>query len=159
MTANVSLHTLVATPGKKSRRVGRGNAKGGNYSGRGMKGQRSRSGGKRGIAKRAIKSYIMGVPKVRGFVSQIDKYEIIKVAILEKYFKDGEVVNIRSLKKLGLIKDNGRGVKVIGTGKLTKKLTVKLNAYTVSARNAIVSAGGSVEQASTVKVKEVKKTK
>lgn len=159
MSTNVSLHTLVATPEKKSRRVGRGNAKGGNYSGRGMKGQRSRSGGKRGLSKRSIKGFMMGVPKSRGFVSQVEKYEVIKVATLEKYFKDGEVVNIRALKKLGLIKDNGRGVKIISSGKLTKKLTVKLNAYTVSARNAIVSAGGSVEEASTVKVKESKKSK
>ena len=159
MTTKVSLHNLVASAGKKARRVGRGNAKGGNTSGRGNKGQKARSGGKRGIGKRSIKGYMLKIPKNKGFISQIPKYEVIKTSALEKYFKDGEIVNLRALKKLGLIKDSGRGVKVLSDAKLTKKLTVKLHAYATAARDAIVGAGGSVEQAFVAKVKEVKKTK
>lgn len=158
MTSIISLNTLAAAVGKKSRRVGRGNAKGGNTSGRGNKGQRARSGGKRGLGKHAIKSLMLKVPKNKGFVSQTPKYESIKLSIIEKHFKEGEIVNIRSLKKLGLIKGIGRGVKVLGDSKLTKKLIVKLHSYTTSARNAIVAAGGSVEETSVTKVKEVKKT-
>jgi len=159
MSLKISLHKLAASVGKKARRVGRGNAKGGNTSGRGNKGQKARSGGKRGIGKRSIKGYMLKIPKSKGFVSQTPKYEVIKISTLEKYFKDGEIVNLRALKKLGLIKGSGRGVKVLGDSKLTKKLTVKLHTYAAAARNAIVGAGGSVEQAFVARVKEAKKTK
>lgn len=159
MSATISLHTLVATPGKKHRRVGRGNAKGGNQSGRGAKGQKARSGGKRGVGKRSIKGFMLRIPKSKGFVSQMPSFEVVKISSLEKYFKDGEIVNVKALKKLGLVKGNDRGIKVLSDGKLTKKLTVKLHAYTSAAREAIVGAGGSVEQASVAKVKEAKKTK
>jgi large subunit ribosomal protein L15 len=155
MTAEISLHSLIASAGKKARRIGRGNAKGGNYSGRGMKGQRARTGGKRGLAKRAIKSFILRVPKSKGFVSLTPGFVVIKVSVLQKHFKDGEVVNLKALKRLGLIKAGVSGVKVLGDVKLTKKLIVKLNAYTKSARSAIVAAGGSVEQASTTKTKKL----
>lgn len=157
MSTKVSLNNLPASAGKKSRRVGRGNAKGGNTSGRGNKGQRARSGGKRGISKRAIKSMVLKIPKNKGFNSQTPKYETIKTSALEKYFKEGEVVNIRALKKLGLIKGSGRGVKLLADSKITKKLTVKLDSYTLAARSAIVGAGGSIEQGSVKKVKEVTK--
>jgi len=141
----LSLDNLKKLKGtdKKSKRLGRGNATGsGNYSTRGMKGQRSRSGGKSGLALRSIKSYLLGIPKVRGFKSLNKSQEVVNVGDLEKNFSSGETVNIRAMLKAGLLLTIANGVKVLADGKITKNLTVEANAFSKGAKEKIEAAGG-----------------
>jgi len=112
---------------RKSKRVGRGNASGkGNYSARGMKGQRSRSGGKGGLKLRGMKARLQKIPKLRGFKSPNEKAEEVNLSILDKNFKDGDKVSLKRLKKLGLIENNGRGVKILANGDTKKNLLFKI---------------------------------
>jgi len=156
----LSLHNLEKSKGtgKKSKRLGRGNATGsGNYSTRGMKGQRSRSGGKSGLALRSIKSYLLGVPKVRGFKALGKQISVVNVGDLEKNFSNGDTVNIRSMLKAGLLITISGGVKVLSEGKLSKNLTVEANAFSAAAKAKIEAAGGKAVVV-TVKKEETKKT-
>jgi large subunit ribosomal protein L15 len=155
----LSLHNLKKGKGteKKSKRLGRGNATGsGNYSTRGMKGQRSRSGGKSGLALRSIKSYLMGIPKVRGFKSLNKSREVINVHDLEKNFSSGETINARAMLKAGLISTISNGVKVLSDGKITKNLTVEANAFSAGSKEKIEAAGGKIVLI-TIKKQEKKK--
>ena len=143
----LSLHNLKKGKGteKKSKRLGRGNATGsGNYSTRGMKGQRSRSGGKSGLALRSIKSYLMGIPKSRGFKSMNKPRSVVNVADLEKNFSDGDTVNSRDLLKASLITTISNGIKILSEGEISKKLTVEANAFSAGAKEKIEAAGGKV---------------
>jgi len=157
----LGLHTLTKIKTKKRKRVGRGNASGhGTYSTRGIKGQRSRSGGKKGLKKLGAKQWLQKVPKKKGFTSPHAKKEIIKLADLEKYFNNGDVVTAKVLHKKGLINNIKVGVKVLSNGKLTKKLTVKADAFSVKAKEAIEKLGGRaevVERQTTDKDKKDKK--
>ncbi len=84
------------------------------------------------------------IPK-RGFVNIFaTNYAIINIAALNK-FEDGAVVDTQALKDMGLVKDCKDGVKVLGNGELTKKLTVKVAAYSESAKAKIEAAGGKAE--------------
>lgn len=144
----LGLHNLRPAKGarKKRKRVGRGNASGhGTYSGRGMKGQRARSGGKGGLKLKGFKQRIQQTPKLRGFKSYKPKMETVNLRDLELKFKDGDVVNPQKLVEVNLIKDTRSGVKILGDGKLTKKLVVRANAFSKSAERGIVEAGGRIE--------------
>jgi len=136
--------------------VGRGNASGhGSYSTRGQKGQRSRSGGKSGLKMRGIKQRVQKIPKLRGFKSRNASMEVVNLRDLDSKFsarggpasgwKEGDIVDARAMFKVGLIKDTKRGVKVLGDGKLGKKLMVRANHFSVSAKDGIINAGGEVE--------------
>lgn len=141
----LSLNNFKKSKGntKKRDRLGRGNASGsGNYSTRGMKGQRARSGGKSGLALRSVRSYLLGIPKVRGFRSLNDSKAVVNVGDLEKSFSSGETINIRAMFKAGLIKSISNGVKVLSDGKITKNLTVEADAYSAGAKAKIEAAGG-----------------
>ena len=141
----LTLHNLQSTKHqRRAKRVGRGNASGkGNYATRGLKGQKSRSGGRKGLKARALKDQLISkTPKLRGFQSMYKKMEITSVGDLEKKFKDGEIITPRRLFLIGLISKTKLGVKILGQGKLTKKLTVKANAFSKSAKEAITQAGG-----------------
>jgi len=128
---------------KKKKRVGRGNASGhGTYSTRGQKGQRSRSGGKSGLIKKGIKSTIKGVPKQKGFKSRARSIEIINIKELEKAFADGATCDLKDYKIKGLIKNNARYVKILGQGRISKKLKVTANEFSKSAKEAIIKTGG-----------------
>ncbi|MCD4760401.1 50S ribosomal protein L15 [bacterium] len=155
----LTLHNLEKPKSSDKRRVrrGRGNASGsGNYSGRGMKGQRSRSGGKSGLALRSIKSYLLRIPKTRGFKSLNKKMATVNVYDLEKYFKDGDIVNARDLLRLNLISTISNGLKILSDGKLSKKLTVEANAFSAKAKEKIEKAGG---QAKIIQKSESSKVK
>ena len=120
----LSLHTIKPAKGatKKRKRVGRGNASGcGTYSGRGIKGQRSRSGGKSGLKRLGMKMILRNIPKKRGFKSDKPKNQVVNLADLNKHFKDGETVNPKSLLKAGLIDTIKLPVKVLGNGELAVK--------------------------------------
>lgn len=107
------------------KRVGRGAGSGkGTTAARGQKGQRARSGGTRGIARRAMKAMIQKVPKRRGFRSLYGKPETVNLSVLNAKFSDGSVVSPITLKQKGLIR-GGRVIKILATGELTKKLTLK----------------------------------
>ena len=141
----LSLHNLKKGKGteKKSKRLGRGNATGsGNYSTRGMKGQRSRSGGKSGLALRSIKSYLLRIPKVRGFKSLNKSKATVNVGALEQKFSSGETINTRAMLKAGLIDTISNGVKILSEGKITKNLIVEANDFSASAKEKIEAAGG-----------------
>ena len=143
----LSLHNLQTKPGvnKAKKRVGRGDASGrGSYSTRGLKGQKARSGGKSGLTARSMKSYLLGIPKTRGFRSMATKMAVLNLKDLQSQFNDGQVVNLRALIKKGLIQSLANGVKILSTCTLTKKLTVEAHAFSESAKKAIEAAGGKV---------------
>jgi|SaaInlV_200m_DNA_2_1039689.scaffolds.fasta_scaffold59924_2 large subunit ribosomal protein L15 len=143
----LSLHNLKKGKGteKKSKRLGRGNATGsGNYSTRGMKGQRSRSGGKSGLALRSIKSYLLRIPKVRGFKSLNKSKATVNVGALEQKFSSGETINTRAMLKAGLIDTISNGVKILSDGKITKNFTVEAEDFSASAKEKIEAAGGKI---------------
>lgn len=128
----LNLSNLKSADKKKKKRVGRGDASGsGTYSGRGMKGQRSRSGGKGGLKFKGLKASLTKLPKLRGFKSQQAEMPIINLVDLEKKYKDGDSVELC-------------GFKVLARGELKKKLTVKASAFSKSAENAITKVGGKI---------------
>jgi len=131
---------------KSSKRKGRGNASGaGNFSGRGMAGQRSRSGGKSGLKLRGFKQLLKSTPKLRGFKSLKDKPAEILVSALEKNYKEGETVNLDSLKSKGLISKNEKAAKILLKGEIKKKLVVEGLKTTKGAKEAIEKAGGEIK--------------
>ena len=144
----MKLHELSPPAGSKKSafRVGRGPGSGnGKTSGRGHKGQKSRSGGgvrpgfeggQMPLARR--------VPK-RGFNNIFaTKYATLNVSDLER-FEDGAVVNAEALLGAGLLKKTLDGVKILGNGELSRKLTVQASAFSESAKQKIEGAGGKAE--------------
>jgi len=146
----MQLHDLAPAPGstKKRKRVGRGNASGhGTTAGRGDKGQNSRSGGGKGPGFEGGQNPLaMRLPKLPGFKNRWRQiFDIVNVGRLDVIFADGDVVDAASLKAKGVIKSADAAVKVLGDGELTKKLTVKVDKVSGSARAKIEAAGGQVE--------------
>jgi len=132
---------------KKRKKVGRGNGSGhGTTSGRGTKGQLSRSGGKVRIGFEGGQMPLQRrIPHLKGFKNTRKKqFNIINIGQLEG-FKNGSVVDIEFLKKNGLVMSKDNPVKILGNGKLTKKLTVKANFFSKNAGEKIKKAGGSLE--------------
>jgi large subunit ribosomal protein L15 len=128
---------------KKRKKIGRG-GKRGTYSGRGMKGQRSRSGGKSGLKAMGMKKTLFRIPKNKGFKSLRPKNEVVNISDLECAFDDGDVVNTSKLLKKGLIQTRKNGLKILGNGELKKKFTVEANRFSATAKKAIIDAGGEV---------------
>ena len=148
MSEELSLSNLSPAKGaKKSRkRVGRGWSSKGKYSGRGRKGQRSRAGGKSGLKKKGLRLIMLNIPKKRGFKSPHAKLAVVNVADLAKNYSDGALVNPKNLKAKGLISDIKNGVKVLGNGEITYKLTIKNCKVSAAAKAKIEKAGGSVTE-------------
>lgn len=155
----LELHTLPKTSGKKKIRVGRGNSSSGNYSGRGMKGQRARSGGKGGLKLRGLKQTILKLKKNRGFTSMHAKLHGVNIEQLEEKFADGAAVTVQALFEAGLIPKKGTKVKILGNGELKKKLTVTAHRFSKTAVEAITKAGGAIEQIPSTKYVRPKKEK
>ena len=144
----MKLHELSPAPGstKKAYRVGRGAGSGnGKTAGKGRKGQNARSGG-------GVRPGFEGgqmplqrrIPK-RGFVNIFGtKYATINVEDLNR-FEDGAVVDAKAIVEAGLLKKTLDGVKVLGRGELTKKLTVNVAAFSAGAKSKIEAAGGKAE--------------
>jgi len=132
---------------KKKKRVGRGNGSGrGTTCGRGTKGQLSRSGGKTRLGFEGGQMPLQRrLPHLRGFKNTRKKINCpVNIGQLEK-FNDGTVIDCNFLEKKGLIKDKSCPVKILGSGKLTKKITVKAKFFSKSASAKIEKAGGKVE--------------
>lgn len=144
-----TLHNLSRPTGQKhsKKRVGRGNGSGkGTFAARGIKGQKARSGGTPRLARRsAFQQFLIHTPKLRGFKSQHQRLAIVTLKTLNEKFKDGEVVNSLSLQAKHLVKNGRYHVKILGQGEITKKLTVKVHAFSATAKAAIEAAGGKCE--------------
>ena len=126
-------------------RVGRGHGSGnGKTAGKGHKGQKARSGAPRPGFEGGQMPLYRRLPK-RGFTNRNTKYIVgINVSELNR-FKDDAVVTIEALMECGVIKNPRDGVKILGNGELTKKLTVKANAFSAGAVEKIQALGGVAE--------------
>ena len=126
-------------------RRGRGHGSGnGKTAGKGHKGQKARSGGTRPGFEGGQMPLYRRIPK-RGFTNRNTKEIVaINVSVLEKFDNDTEVT-VATLIENGIIKNPRDGVKILGNGELTKKLTVKVNAFSESAKAKIEAAGGNAE--------------
>ena len=146
----MKLHELSPAEGavqerkRKGRGIGTGNGK---TAGKGHKGQKARSGG-------SVRPGFEGgqmplqrrLPK-RGFTNARFRvtYANVNCEDLNKAFESGATVDVAALKAAGLVKKTFDGVKVLGDGELTKKLNVKLQGYSASAKQKIEAAGGKAE--------------
>lgn len=119
----LSLHTIKPAKGatKKRKRVGRGNASGqGTYSGRGIKGQKSRSGVS-GLKRLGMRQILRRIPKQRGFKSLKPDNQVVNLADINKHFKKGDIISPKELLKRGLIDTIKLPVKILGRGELKVK--------------------------------------
>ena len=145
----MKLHELSPAPGSNVpvKRIGRGPASGqGKTAGKGQKGQKARAGrgmnpgfegGQMPLQRR--------LPK-RGFNNIFAKeIAIVNLSALEEVFENGAVIDTEALLSSGLVKKELDGIKVLGHGELTKKFTVKANAFSKSAKEKIEAAGGTAE--------------
>jgi large subunit ribosomal protein L15 len=147
----MKIHELSPAKGsnREVKRIGRGHGSGwGKTSGKGHKGQWARAGGgvrpgfeggQTALARR--------MPK-RGFNNSVfaTVYAVVNVRDLEKRFESGAVVDEQAIIDCGLIKKPLDGIKVLGTGELTKKLTVTVTKFSESAKQKIEAAGGSITE-------------
>ena len=144
----MKLHELSPAPGsnQKAYRKGRGNGSGnGKTAGRGQKGQWARSGGGVRVGFEGGQMPLASRLPKRGFNNIFAKpLEAINVASLNK-FEDGATVNVCDLLEKGILSKCEYGVKVLGNGELTKKLTVRASAFSASAKEKIEKAGGKAE--------------
>lgn len=145
----MKLHELSPAAGstKERKRIGRGAGSGqGKTAGKGHKGQKARAGrGMRPGFEGGQMPLQRRLPK-RGFNNIFRKVIVaINVADLNAKFEDGAVVDAEALKNAGLVKNYFDGIKILGNGELTKKLDVKANAFSESAKQKIEAAGGKAE--------------
>ena len=144
----MDLSSLKAAEGSVQRdnfRRGRGHGSGnGKTAGKGHKGQKARSGAPRLGFEGGQMPLYRRLPK-RGFKCRNSKEIVgINISALEK-FDDNAVVSVETLIEAGIVKNPADGVKILGGGKLTKKLTVQANAFSASAKETIESLGGKAE--------------
>ncbi|MCQ2474856.1 MAG: 50S ribosomal protein L15 [Clostridia bacterium] len=145
----MKLHDLSPAAGasKERKRIGRGPASGqGKTAGKGHKGQKARAGrGMRAGFEGGQMPLQRRIPK-RGFNNIFaTEMAIVNVATLDKYFEDGAVVTVDALIETGILKKTLDGVKILGQGEMTKKLTVQANAFSETAKSKIEAAGGKAE--------------
>ena len=140
-----SLQAAAGSTHNDNFRRGRGHGSGnGKTAGKGHKGQKARSGAPRPGFEGGQMQLYRRIPK-RGFTNRNTKEIVaINVSVLEKFDNDTEVT-VATLIENGIIKNPRDGVKILGNGELTKKLTVKVNAFSESAKAKIEAAGGNAE--------------
>lgn len=142
----MKLHSIKSGMNKSKKRIGRGNASGhGTFCGRGCKGQGQRkSGNVRPGFEGGQTPLIMRLPKLKGFRNPNRvEYQILNVNDLE-VFKEGEEVNIEALLSKNLISKKNLPVKILGVGKVSKKLTIKVQKISDTAKEKIIKAGGKI---------------
>ena len=141
----MNLHELSPAPGSNTKpyRKGRGAGSGnGKTAGRGHKGQWARSGGGVRVGFEGGQMPLARRLPKRGFHNIFAKpLEAINVSALEK-FEDGETVTVQALLDKGILSKCQYGVKILGNGEITKKLMVEASAFSASAKEKIVAAGG-----------------
>ena len=145
----MNLSNLQPAEGSKHNdyRRGRGHASGnGKTAGYGHKGQKARSGRPRPGFEGGQMPLYRRLPK-RGFKNYNHKDIVaVDISALER-FEDGAAVDVQALKEMGIIKESRDGVKIIGNADLSKKLSVKVDAYSAAAKEKIEAAGGTAEVA------------
>ena len=146
----VDLHNLKSPIGAKSKhkRKGRGDGSNkGSYSGRGLKGQKARSGGSLPLFFEGGQlPLVKKLPFMRGFYNPFRKSFVpINLDKLEHFFESGEKVNPEILFERKIVSKNNSLIKILGNGNLKIKLTVQASAFTVSARSKIESVGGTCQ--------------
>ena len=144
----MKLHDLSPAAGstKARKRIGRGPASGqGKTAGKGHKGQLARAGrGMRAGFEGGQMPLQRRVPK-RGFNNIFrTEYAIVNISALDT-FNDGDTVTVEALVEKGIVKKTLDGVKILGNGEISKKLTVQVNAFSDSAKSKIEAAGGKAE--------------
>jgi len=143
----MNLHELRPAEGSTSarKRVGRGSGSGiGKTAGYGHKGQKARSGSKKNGFEGGQMPLPRRLPK-RGFTNRNSKDIVaINLSALE-VFENGETVTVETLLEKGIVKNPKDGVKILGNGEFTKKLDVKANAFSASAKEKIEALGGTAE--------------
>lgn len=145
----MKLHDLHPTEGSRHRRkrVGRGDGSGlGRTCGRGEKGQKSRSGAKlRPFFEGGQVPLFRRLPK-RGFKNPDHfTFSVVNTGTLDKNFSANEIVDVNSLMEKGLVGNTGLDLKILGTGEISKPLTIKANKFSESAKSKIEAAGGKCE--------------
>lgn len=140
--------TTISSVGRTSRskkRLGRGNgSQKGTSAGKGTKGQKARAGQRGGLKLLGFKKGLQKVPKLRGFKSRFVRFEVVNISTLEKLFADGDRVTPELLVKKGAADGSGLGIKILGNGKISKKLTVEGCVASKGALKAIEAAGGKI---------------
>ncbi|MFI3176408.1 MAG: 50S ribosomal protein L15 [Eubacteriales bacterium] len=140
-----NLQPAVGSKHSDNFRRGRGHGSGnGKTAGKGHKGQKARSGSPRVGFEGGQMPLYRRIPK-RGFTNRNSK-EIIGINLQAlEVFENGTVVTVETLMETGIVKNPRDGVKILGNGELTKKLTVKVNAFSASAKEKIEALGGTAE--------------
>jgi large subunit ribosomal protein L15 len=146
----IGQHNLKPTPGSKHgrKRVGRGDGSGhGTYSGRGLKGQKSRAGGGTRIAFEGGQlPLVKRLPRTRGFFNVFrTEYTVINVGKLNVFDVNAEVTP-QLLLEVGLVKSLQKPIKILGDGEVDRPLVVKINKLSAAAKSKIEAAGGRVEE-------------
>ena len=144
----MNLHSLKPAEGSTHRkiRVGRGRASGkGKTSARGQKGQMSRSGsGHKPLFEGGQMPMARRIPK-RGFTNFTRKvFAPVNLTALDA-FENGTEITAETLREAGLVKGRWNGIKILGTGEISKKLSIKANAFSAKAKEKIEAAGGTCE--------------
>jgi large subunit ribosomal protein L15 len=156
-------HQLKPPPGAKhaKKRVGRGNAAGqGTFSGRGLKGQKSRSGNKpRRFFEGGQTRLFKKLPFRRGFRNPFRiEYQPVNLDDLEK-LDDGTEVTAQLLKEKGVLRDTRKPIKILAGGNLTKKLSVTADRFSLAAKEKIEAVGGTVVETRERKPKKERASK
>ena len=143
-------HQVAPHPGsrKKRKRVGRGDAAGqGSTAGRGMKGQKSRSGpGPKPGFEGGQLPLIKGLPMKRGFTNRFKTYySLVKLTTLDA-FEAGDFINPEKLVQRGFLRNLNQPVKIVGNGEITKAVVVAAHKFTRTAQEKIEAADGRVEE-------------
>jgi len=148
----MSLTLSQLKPANKSRtrrtRIGRGNGSGiGTYSGKGLKGQRARSGGRAGLRLMALKRTFMKLPKFKGQKPIESPAVVLKIATVNALSAAGVTsISKQTLIKMGMIPAKTRSLKILGKGNFTHPVTIRGISLSKSAQEALEKAGGSAPQ-------------
>lgn len=131
---------------KPRKRVGRGSGSGhGAYSGRGMKGQKARTGGSISPGFEGGRMpFIRQIPKLKGFKSRHPKPLAVDLARIVKVFEEGQEINPKTLAKKGLVDDSRRPVKILGKAPTNSRLVFRGVKLSTAARTQVTKAGGKV---------------
>jgi len=146
----MQIHDLFPAPGsrRERKRVGRGHGSGhGGRSGKGNKGQLSRSGGGKGPGFEGGQNPLhTRLPKLPGFKNRFrTTYAVVNIGRLDEKFSAGDIVDVDTLFAAGMIKSKQLAVKVLGDGEITKALTIRVDKVSSAAVAKIIAAGGKVD--------------
>jgi large subunit ribosomal protein L15 len=144
---SILLHEISGSQKKSRKRIGRGNASGsGNYSGRGMKGQRARSGGKSGLKLQGLRKAVKAFPKFSSLKKRQEAGAVVSLSQIEENFSKGDIVTPKRMFQVGLIRKNNQGkVKILASrpqSPLTKALVIKAHAFSKKALQEIEKTKG-----------------